>query len=63
MERIIRLETELCKAQKISSALLAATPVAFNKLIDKDRIEALWEEIEMLNVLEVAKEQGITGRN
>jgi predicted transposase YdaD len=59
VERIIRFETELCKAQKISSAVLAATLVMSNKLIDKDRIEALWEEIKMLDVLEVAKEKGI----
>jgi hypothetical protein len=59
VERIIRLETELCKAQKISSAVLAATLVMSNKLIDKDRIEALWEEIKMLDVLEVAREKDI----
>lgn len=59
VERIIRLETELCKARKISSALLAATLVMSNKLIDKERIEALWEEIKMLDVLEVAREKGI----
>jgi hypothetical protein len=36
VERIIRLETELFKAQKISSAVLAATLVMSNKLIDKN---------------------------
>jgi len=30
-----------------------------NKLIDKDRIHELWEEIKMLDVLEVAREKGL----
>jgi hypothetical protein len=30
-----------------------------NKLIDKERIKELWEEIKMLDVLEVAREKGM----
>ncbi len=45
--------------KKIPSKLLAATLVMSNKLIDKNRIQELWEEIKMLDVLEVAREKGI----
>ncbi len=29
-----------------------------NKLIDKDRLKELWEEIKMLDILEIAREKG-----
>ncbi len=59
VEQVIRFETELFHAEHISSKLLAATLVMSNKLIDKDRIQELWEEIKMLDVLDVAREKGI----
>ncbi len=59
VEKLIRFETELLRMEKISERLLAATLVMANKIIDKDRIRELWEEIKMLDVLEVAKEIGI----
>jgi hypothetical protein len=37
----------------------AATLIMSNKLIDKKRIEELWEEIKMLDVLDVAREKGM----
>ena len=39
--------------------ILAATLIMSNKLIDKKRIEELWEEIKMLDVLDVAREKGM----
>lgn len=59
VEEVIRYESRLFQAEKISARLLAATLVMSNKLIDKNRIHELWEEIKMLDVLEVAREKGL----
>lgn len=59
VERVIRFETELFHAKRLSANILAATLVMSNKLIDKERIKELWEEIKMLDVLEVAREKGM----
>jgi hypothetical protein len=58
-ERVIDFETELFEAEKISIRLLAATLVMSNKLIDRQRLETLWEKIKMLDILDIAKEKGI----
>lgn len=58
-ERVIDFETELFQAEKISIRLLAATLVMSNKLIDRQRLETLWEKIKMLDILDIAKEKGI----
>ena len=59
VEQVIRFETELFHAKKLSPIILAATLIMSNKLIDKERIKELWEEIKMLDVLDVAREKGI----
>ncbi|MCP4218931.1 MAG: hypothetical protein GY765_30135, partial [bacterium] len=59
VEQILRFESELYKAKKLPATLLAATLVMSNKLVGKDRLRALWEEIKMLDILEVAKEEGL----
>jgi hypothetical protein len=59
VEEIIRFETNLYHAKKLSPIILAATLIMSNKLIDKKRIKELWEEIKMLDVLDVAREKGI----
>ena len=43
----------------MSPIILAATLIMSNKLIDKERIKELWEEIKMLDVLDVAREKGL----
>lgn len=58
-EQVIGFETELFQKKKITIRLLAATIVMANKLIDKDRIRELWEEIKMLDIIDVAKEKGV----
>lgn len=58
-ERVIDFETELFQAEKISIRLLAATLVMSNKLIDRRRLEALWETVKMLDILDIAKEKGM----
>ncbi len=58
-EKVLLFGTELCRAGKISSRLLAATLLMSNKLIDKKRLRELWEEIKMLDILEIAREKGM----
>ncbi|NJL60129.1 MAG: hypothetical protein HC887_11330 [Desulfobacteraceae bacterium] len=38
--------------------IIAETLIMSNRMIDKDRLEALWEEIKMLDILEIAEEKG-----
>lgn len=59
IEELIRFETELHRAKKIPSRLLAATLIMSNKLIAKERLRQLWEEIKMLDIVEIAREKGI----
>ncbi len=56
---MILFQTELCRAEKISSRLLAASPIMVNKMIDKDRLREIWKEIKMLDIWEIAREEGI----
>lgn len=58
-EQVLRFESELYHSGKISARLLAATLILSNKLIDKDRLKTIWEEIKMLDIFEIAKEEGI----
>ena len=57
-EDILRFENELYQADKIPVRLIAATLIISNKMIDKERLKALWEEIKMLDIFEIAKEEG-----
>ena len=59
VEALLRFEVELYKAKKLSVRLVAATMILANKLIPKDRLETLWEEIKMLDIVEFAREKGI----
>ncbi|QTA84869.1 Uncharacterized protein dnm_008720 [Desulfonema magnum] len=58
-EEVLRFEAELYKAERISARLLAATLIISNKLIDKERLRGLWEEIRMLDIIEIAREEGM----
>ncbi len=59
VEQVIRFETELFHKKKISSRLVAATLVMSNKLIDKERLKEMWEDIKMLDIIEIAREKGV----
>jgi predicted transposase YdaD len=59
VEEVLRFESDLFHAQKISARLLAATLILSNKLIDKQVLYQIWEEVKMLDILEVAREKGI----
>jgi len=56
---VIRFESELLQQNHISKSLLAATLIMVNKLIDKARLEQLWEVIKMLDIIEIAMEKGM----
>ena len=58
-EDVIQFETELLNSEKISARLLAATLILANKLIDKERLKEMWEDIKMLDIIEIAREKGI----
>jgi len=58
-EKVIKFETELHRTQKIPVNLVAATLVMSNRLIDKERLRELWEEVKMLDILEIAREKGM----
>ena len=59
VEQVIRFETELYRCELVPARLLAATLIMSNKLIDRQRLEQLWEEIKMLDIIEIAREKGL----
>jgi len=59
VEEVLRFESELCKAGKISHRLLAAALIMSDKFISKERLKALWEDIRMLDIIEIAMEKGM----
>lgn len=58
VEQVLRFESELCRAEKVPARLLAATLILSNKLVDRTILYDIWEEIKMLDILEVAEEKG-----
>ena len=60
VEEVLRFGSELYKAEKIPARLLAATLIMSNKMIDKERLKALWKDIRMLDIFEIAREEGET---
>ncbi|MCP4937257.1 MAG: hypothetical protein GY927_24380, partial [bacterium] len=59
VEEVLHFEVDLYKARKLSARLVAATMILSNKLITTERLEALWEEVKMLDILEIARKKGI----
>jgi len=59
VEEVLRFETELYRADHIPVRLVVAALILSNKLIDKDRLREIWEEIKMLDIFEIAREEGI----
>jgi hypothetical protein len=58
-EEVLRFGTSLYHAEKMSAVLLAAMLIMSNKLIDRDRLQEMWEEIKMLDIIDIAREKGI----
>ena len=59
VEEVLRFETELYRADHIPVRLVVAALILSNKLIDKDRLREIWEEIKMLDIFEIAREEGL----
>ena len=59
VEEVLRFETALYRADHIPVRLVVAALILSNKLIDKERLREIWEEIKMLDIFEIAKEEGI----
>jgi len=57
---VINFEIELLKKDKILQNLVFATLIMCNKLIDKKQLEKYYQEVKnMLDILEIAKEDGL----
>jgi len=59
VEEVLRFESKLYHTGKIPIRLLVATLILSNKLISKERLKDLWEEIKMLDIFDIAIEEGI----
>jgi len=59
VEEVLTFENELCKAGKISPRLFAAALIMSDKLIDRKQLKALWEDIRMLDIIEMAREEAL----
>jgi hypothetical protein len=59
VEKVLYFEIDLNKKKKLSDILVAATLVMSNKFIEKRDLLAMWEEIKMLDIIEIAREKGI----
>ena len=59
VEQVIRFEKELYHDNIISQRLIVATLIMSNKLVEKELLNTLWEEVKMLDILELAQEKGM----
>jgi len=57
---VVRFEKELLKLKTMDIKFLAATLIIANKnkMIGKEKLNELWEEIKMLDIIELAREKG-----
>jgi len=55
---VVRFEKKLLKSEAMDIKFLAATLILANKMIDKVTLNELWEEIKMLDIIELAREKG-----
>ena len=55
---VVQFEKELLKLKAMDIKFLAATLIIANKMIDKVTLNKLWEDIKMLDIIELAREKG-----
>ncbi len=55
---VIKFEKKLLDAQVMDIKFLAATLIITNKMIDKKKLNELWEMIKKLDIFELAEEKG-----
>jgi len=56
---VIKFEKALLDAKVMDIKFLAATLIIANKMIDKEKLNKLWEVIKMLDIIELAEEKGM----
>ncbi len=59
VEEVLRFEADLYRGEKLSARLLAAALILSNKLLDKAALRQIWEDVKMLDILEIAREEGM----
>ncbi len=57
---VIAYERELLKMEKMDPQFIAMTLIMANKIIEKEKLEELWEEIKMydIDILDIARQKG-----
>ncbi len=55
---VVNFERALFKQEKMDIKILAMTLVMANKILEKEKLNELWEEIKMLDIMELAHEKG-----
>lgn len=59
VREVVKLEVSLNKAQVIKEKLTAITLVMADKLIRRDELEKIWEDVKMFKFIEFAEGKGI----
>jgi predicted transposase YdaD len=54
----LEYEVELCKANKMSEMILAATLIMSNKILDDETLNKIWKEVKMIDIFAFAHEKG-----
>jgi hypothetical protein len=57
-EAVLEYEVELCKANKMSEMILAATLIMSNKILDDETLNKIWKEVKMIDIFAFAHEKG-----
>jgi predicted hydrolase (HD superfamily) len=58
VESVLEFELTLCKQEKITELLIAATLIMANKIIDQETFQKIWKELKMINIFAFAHEKG-----
>jgi hypothetical protein len=58
-EKVLTYEVELCRANKMSELILAATLIMSNKILDNETLNKIWKEVKMIDIFAFAHEKGI----
>jgi hypothetical protein len=58
-EKVLTYEVELCRANKMSELILAATLIMSNKILDNETLNKIWKEVKMIDIFAFAHEKGV----
>ena len=57
-QSVIEFELSLCKRNKLSELILAATLIMSNKILDTETLAQIWRELKMIDIFAYAHEKG-----